>query len=218
MNKNNLTEKEIREIEKQLSCPSGTNGIAVGQRMNHSNIEMTKSSIQQLELEANQMILELGHGNCGHLDLIFLEATNIKYFGLEVSETMWKEAQKLHSNTSAEFKLYDGQKIPFPDNFFHRIMTVNTIYFWENPSLLIAEIERILQPNGIFILTYADKSFMKDLPFVGEKFKLFGKDDITNLVSPSNLSIIDFQEKSDEVESKIGDKVQRKYFVVTIKK
>jgi len=213
-----LTENEIREIERQLSSPSGENGIEVGKKMNASNIGMTKSSIQFLDLKDGNSVLELGHGNCGHLELILEASSGIKYFGLEVSETMFKEARNLNSNGQAEFKLYDGQKIPFPNNFFNRIMTVNTIYFWSNLEELMNEIERTLKPDGIFILTYADKKFMQNLPFVGEKFKLFDKGDIQELVKKSDLKIIDFKNEIDEVESKTGDKVLRKYTIVKMKK
>jgi len=208
-----MTEAEIREIEKQLSCPSGENGIDVGNRMNELNIDVTKNSIRLLGLKDDDSVLELGHGNCGHLQLILGASNRIKYYGLEVSETMWKEAQKKNPNEQAEFKLYDGQIIPYPDNYFNRILTVNTIYFWSNPEGLISEIERTLKPNGIFILTYADKSFMRSLPFVGEKFKLFDKNDIHKLVEKSNLKIKNFQDEEDEIESKIGDKVSRKYTI-----
>ena len=213
-----FTEKEIWEIEKQLSCPSGSNGIDIGNKMNESNIGMTKNSIQSLELRDDNTVLEIGHGNCGHLELILNASNRIKYFGLEVSETMLKEAQKINSNGQVEFKLYDGQIIPYPDKYFNRILTVNTIYFWSNAERLINEIERTLKSDGVFVLTYANKSFMKDLPFVGEKFQLFDIDDIYQLTDKSNLKIIDFQNETDEAKSKTGEKVLRKYTIVKLKK
>ena len=63
-----FTEEEILELENQLSCPSGLNGIEIGTRMNTSNFEMTKKSIDALDLEDRNSVLELGHGNCGHLE------------------------------------------------------------------------------------------------------------------------------------------------------
>lgn len=216
--KNKLTELEIIEIETQLSCPSGENGIEVANKMNDSNIGMTKNSIEFLELEENNSVLELGHGNCKHLKLILNISNGIKYFGLEISKTMWEEAQRLNVNKQAEFKLYNGKQIPFPDNFFNRIFTVNTVYFWSNPKELMQEIERTLKTDGVFILTFADKSFMKSLPFVGAKFKLYDKDDIENLLESSNLKIIDFKNRYDEVKSKAGDMVTRSYTIVKMKK
>ncbi len=213
-----ITEEEILEVEKQLSCPSGLNGVEMGKKMNETNIGMTRNSIQLLDLKDENCVLELGHGNCGHLHLILEAANRLKYFGLEVSVTMWEEAEKKSSNTHAKFRLYNGQLIPYSNNHFDRILTVNTIYFWPEPEVLLSEIERTLKDDGVFVLTYGDKSFMKDLPYVKERFRLYDKDDIRGLVKSSNLKIIDFVDKTDEVKSKTGDMVRRNYTIVRMKR
>lgn len=213
-----FTKPEIREIESQLSCPRGENGIEIAHKMNTSNMGMTKNSIQFLEVENNDAVLELGHGNCGHLEFILAVSSDVRYFGLEISETMWREAQKIITKGQAKFKLYDGITIPYPDNYFNRIFTVNSIYFWSNPEELIKEIERVLKVDGVLVLTYADKSFMKHLPFVGDKFKLFDKEDILKLAEKVNLSIINSRNELEEIESKSGETVLRKYTMVKLKK
>lgn len=213
-----LTEADLLELESQLSCPKGYAGIEVGERMNNSNFEMTRNSIQSLSLGDDHNVLELGHGNCGHLKLITECANNIKYHGLEVSEIMCKEAQKVKVDSFTEFKLYDGILIPYPDDYFNRIFTVNTIYFWSEPTMLIQEIERTLSNEGIFVLTFAVKSFMKKLPFVKGKFKLYEEDDIKNLIKFTCLNIIDIKYEKDEVKSKSGDQVLREYLIVKMKK
>jgi hypothetical protein len=83
---------------------------------------------------------------------------------------------------------------------------------------MIKELERVLKSEGIIVLTYADKSFMKHLPFVGDKFSLFDKSDVQSLASNVDLLMIDSKNKSDEIESKTGGKVQRKYTLVKMKK
>ncbi len=66
------------------------------------------------------------------------QAKNIRFFGLEISKTMQQEAESINKNllnqAHIEFQLYDGKTISFQDNSFDRIMTVNTVYFWENPT------------------------------------------------------------------------------------
>jgi SAM-dependent methyltransferase len=213
-----LTKQEIGELENQLSCPKGENGILIGEKMHKSNIEMTRKSIEALRLSSSDSILELGHGNCGHLEEIVCLSDDIRYVGLEVSETMWQEAQTINSSGQAEFILYNGREIPFPDNTFERILTVNTIYFWTNPVETIKEIERTLKPGGICILTYAEKSFMEKLPFVGERFSLFDRQAIRDLVGKSSLDILSFKEEKDQVLSKSGEQVLREYTLVKIRK
>jgi len=215
---NELTPKELLELEKQLSCPSGETGIEVGKSLNDTNIGMTLNSINFLSLENKNLVLELGHGNGGHLNKLIEAAKEIKYYGLEISETMWNEAKNMNTTKQANFGLYDGENIPHNDNFFDKIMSVNTIYFWSNPIKLIQEIERTLKPEGICVLTYGEKEFMKNLPFVGELFKLHGKREINELVKITNLKVIEFKDKTEQVKSKTGEMVERKYSMVKLKK
>ena len=49
---------------------------------------MTIDSIKSLKLLKSDVLLEIGHGNCGHLEKIYSETNGVKYFGLEISETM----------------------------------------------------------------------------------------------------------------------------------
>lgn len=78
-------------------------------------IGMTLNTIKLLDIQNKNSVLELGHDNCGHLDELLTKARGIEYFGLEVSEVMFKEAKKNKGN--AVFKLFDGQYIPFKNSF-----------------------------------------------------------------------------------------------------
>ena len=61
--KTKFTEKEIRSVEEQLSCPSGDLGIEIGRRMMDSNAGMIINSMMYLEVFPNAVLCELGHGN-----------------------------------------------------------------------------------------------------------------------------------------------------------
>lgn len=213
-----LTEEQLRELEKQLSCPSGKMGIEVGKTMNESNIGMILNSIEFLELENENSVLELGHGNCGHLDRLLDSAEEIQYSGLEVSEIMLNEAEKANSGRKADFRLYDGETIPYQDKSFDRILSVNTVYFWSNPEKLINEIKRTLKTNGICVLTYVNKDFMKNLPFVGQKFRLFDQNEMEGLAEKSNLKIIEAKKLDEQAKSKTGEQVERKYTMTKLKR
>ncbi|MFT5263723.1 MAG: SAM-dependent methyltransferase [Ulvibacter sp.] len=217
-----MNKEELNEIENQLSFPKGKNGIKLGEKMNTSNIEMTLSSINALDLKNDCTVLEIGHGSCGHLYQVLNNAKNIRYIGLEVSKTMQQEAmrinQELLKEKEAAFLLYDGQKMDFRDNRMDRIFTVNTIYFWKEPIEFLKEIYRILKSDGLFVLTFAHKFFMEQLPFVGEKFNLFSPQDIRALIKKSSFSNIQIHNYQDEVTSKSGEQVTRAYSVVVLKK
>ncbi|GGX32562.1 class I SAM-dependent methyltransferase [Aquimarina muelleri] len=218
----NFSDDELKEIEKQLSNPEGEFGIKIAENMNESNIQMTISSIDFLNLSESDIILEIGHGNCAHLKKIFDKIKNVQYYGLEISKTMKDEAERINKElilrNDVNFDIYNGIKIPFSKDSFHKIFTVNTIYFWKKPAAFLREIHRVLKKDGILVLTFAQKEFMKNLPFVKEKFNLYDNKDLHQLIKKIDLEIIEIANKTERVKSKSGDLVDRKYSVVKIKK
>lgn len=220
--KKELSPSELKEIARQLSCPSGTQGLEMAQVMNDTNIGMTRASIQKLAVKAKHNILELGHGNCGHLELLFHQAQQLHYYGLEISETMQKEAKRINTalikSEKAEFVLYDGKTIPFENDFFDRIMTVNTLYFWEKPATMFAELYRVLQPEGIFVLTFAQKEFMEKLPFTDYQFNLYNTADVQTLAANAGFSVMAVTDKTEEVKNKANQVVNRHFSIVEMKK
>lgn len=213
-----MSEDELLELEKQLSCPQGQKGIELGRNMSKTNMGMILRSIEFLHIKPQQVVLELGHGNGGHIEKLLDLTSGIRYFGLEVSETMMKEAEKVCANKQAEFSLYDGENIPFDDHYFDRIISVNTLYFWSNPQKLIKEIERTLKPGGLCVLTFGNKKFMETLPFIRDRFRLFDKSDMQTLVKFSSMDMLAFKDKVEQVESKAGNLVERSYTMVQLGK
>ena len=216
-----LTKEELQELENQLSCPTGNKGIETATLMNDTNIGMTKSSIDALQLVNNDVVLELGHGNCGHLNYLLEKAEKLSYTGLEISETMKLEAEKqiLGKEFSSEvsFKLYDGKKIPIEDKSIHKIFTVNTLYFWKNPIEFLKEISRVLSENGVCIVTFAQKGFMQKLPFVGDKFKLYNTTDLELLLKNSPLTISELIHQTEKVKTKTDTLVDRDFTIAILK-
>ncbi len=217
-----MNEEELKSLAKQLSCPNGEAGIGVGQMMNDSNSGMTAQTIQALNLNPNEAVLELGHGNCGHLPEILKPATGIHYTGLEVSETMHEQALMLNtgyvSSGQAAFILYDGNRLPFAQASFDKIMTVNTIYFWNDPVALLKEVYRVLKPGGLFCVTFAQKSFMQLLPFTRYGFTLYDTPTIQQLAVEAGFQLKDVIDQRETITSKAGDYVTREFSVVCVTK
>lgn len=214
-----MTEQELKILAQQLSNPEGEIGKDVAKMMNETNISMTKEAIKALHLMDNDKVLEFGHGNAGHLSYLLDFAENINYTGLEISETMKAEAEDNNQKylSKAKFQLYGGNKIPFGNESFDKIMTVNTIYFWKNPVEFLNEVYRVLNEHGSFVLTFATKDFMKTLPFTTD-FKLYNYEDVELLISQTNFKRMIKSDKEELIASKTGEQVKREYIVLTIKK
>lgn len=216
-----MNEEDLKSIANQLSKPNGKYGIQVAEMMNTTNFYMTSDCINQMNLKNNSSVLEIGHGNCGHLKYLLATANNLKYVGLEISSLMSEEAKKINSpflSEEVQFVLYDGIKLPFEEEHFDSIFTVNTIYFWKDPQDFLAEIYRVLKPTGKMLITMADKTFMQKLPFTKYVFNLYETIEVEKLAKNAGFKISEIKENTDEVRSKAGDLVTRKFYTLTFAK
>ena len=216
------SEDELKQIAGQLGKPDGDNGIKVAERMAENNAGMTGRTIQTMNVREQNVILEIGHGNASHVGLLFKGATDIRYFGVDISQTMIEEAERMNADLvksgNATFQLSDGENLPFADETFDKIFTVNTLYFWGDPISYGAEIYRVLKPEGIFVLTIADKSFMEKLPFTQYGFWLYDREAAEALLTDAGFGIVRVTEELDITTGILGQAVEREILIITASK
>ncbi|WP_341906660.1 class I SAM-dependent methyltransferase [Fluviicola taffensis] len=210
-----MEKDQLAALASQLSHPSGEKGLEIAEMMNETNSGMTKNAISNLKLTSGDAILELGHGNAGHLNFLFSFSERIHYTGLEISTLMNQEARQRNKNLieaqKATFVLYDGKQIPLPDNQFDKLFTVNTLYFWKNPVEMLTELSRILKPKALFSLTFAHRSFMETLPFTPYGFTLYNPDEVMTLVLESVFDLNYEDSQIETVMTKDGQAVERQF-------
>ena len=217
-----MEKEELQAIASQLKHPSGEKGIEMANMMHETNINMTRNAIQNLNITEGNKVLELGHGNAGHLEYLLKKATNLNYYGLEMSELMFQEAQQINkkfvAKKQADFSLYNGNEIPFQEYFFDKIFTVNTIYFWQNPEKMLLEVYRVLKTKGIFCLTFAQESFMKQLPFTKYEFELYTTEKAEELIEKTLFKIKYSETLKEKIKSKTGELVDRTFTTLVLEK
>ncbi|MBT1688018.1 class I SAM-dependent methyltransferase [Dawidia soli] len=217
-----MTDEELMSIAAQLKGPHGAKGIDMAAMMHETNIGMTLSAIESLAIADHDTILELGHGNAGHLSHILDKHPSVQYHGLETSTLMHDEAKSSNQAYTvrgrATFYLYDGMDVPFEENTFDKIFTVNTLYFWVKPVELLSSLYRILKPGGKLSITFAQRSFMETLPFTRFGFELYDTEKAKTLVAQTAFVIVGVRSKTEKVKNKMGELVDREYTTLTVTK
>lgn len=217
-----MEEKDLKELAGQLMCPSGEKGVEVAKMMNATNSGMTYHSIDILPMSQGMKTLEIGPGNAAHLKYLFNREQAQVYTGLDISGLMVEEATRINQvfvdEGRASFVLYDGSEIPFEEGTFDAVFTVNTIYFWENPLRFLKEIKRVMKPGGSFALTFAEASFMETLPFTKYVFSLYSPEKVRELAIQSGFAVERTDTRSEEVQSKAGDLVERNFITFLLVK
>ena len=214
-----MNEAALQGIARQLSHPQGEEGLKVAANMKIGNGSMIQRTIDLLACESNNTVLEIGPADGGYVPYLLSRAPHLKYYGIDISETMIAQARQQHaaliSHGMASFTLGNGRELPYDDNFFNKVYTVNTLYFWEEPLDYANEILRVLKPGGKFYLTFAEKDFMKALPFTVYGFRLYDINDAERLLSDAGFLIADVKTKTEDIKSNTGEAVKRNFIILT---
>ena len=186
---------DYQAIAAQLANPTGEAGIRIAANMNASNGDMTRHAIDLLACPPHAEVLEIGPGNGKFASYVLSKGCGIHYTGADRSATMVAEAQRLNKadidNGRMHFTWTDGITFPFADRSFDRIVTVNTLYFWEDPTVQLAEIRRLLKPDGIFCLAIASRVFMEQLPFTAHGFRLYSPSEAQALLLANGFPVVE---------------------------
>ena len=186
--------------------------------------KLITNSIRSLALLRKNRVLELNHGLCEHLPFLMKQAADLKYFGMEVSEKTVKSVNKLHKKYvdegNALFQQFDGFNVPYVHNIFDRILTVNTLYYWEDPVAYFNELFRSLKHGGVCVVSFADSLFLEQLPVLEDKniYRFYDEDSLTKILLESNFKIFNIQELKERVKTKDGGWNDESYFVLTLRK
>ena len=217
-----MDEVDHKELAKQLRQPEGEEGKEVALALNETNSEMIGRTLQALQVIEGQVVLELGPGNGAHIPAFVEQTKPARFIGLDISTTMVAETTALlsdhTSNTEFDFVVYDGLTIPLEDSSVDKVVTVNTLYFWENPVDLLNELFRVLKPGGKLVIAYIQKEAMKDRPFVQYGFTMYNSDDVQQLVVDSDFKSVEIQDLHDEVTMPDGEQMSRDYSLAIIDK
>ncbi len=96
-------------------------------------------------------ILDVGCGPGYFLHLIKSRRYNI--FGIDLSEQMLSGLKE--RNPLAFVCMADAKKLPFADNSFDGVLSIETIRYFQKRYLLLDEICRVLKPGGSVFITAA---------------------------------------------------------------
>ncbi len=217
-----MDEEILKTIAGQLRKPHGEYAIQVGEKMNAGNLYINRYTIEALQLAANDHVLEIGMGNGFFVKDILVVDKSINYIGCDFSEIMVEEAsknnQKVINSKQAQFYLASADKLPFNNELFDKVFTVNTLYFWDNPPLILSEIRRVLKPKGQLIISIRPKSIMQHYPFVKYDFNMFTKNDLTDLLSKNSFKILATIEKEEPEPEVNGEKMRTETLIARAEK
>lgn len=153
-------------LAHQARKPSGLFGrIMAPLVFTRENSHMENFSLQLMSPDKNDYILEIGFGHGRLISELVPQIEEGKVHGIDISRQMVRVASKRNKKWmeegTLELKRASIADIPYPDNYFDKVFTCNTIYFWPHPKENLEEVKRVLKPNGQFYCALRDKELME---------------------------------------------------------
>lgn len=140
----------------QLGRPRGPFSPLLGRLMRRLNHPMNHLAVELLELEAADRVLEVGFGPGDAMFMMYERLPDGQISGIDHSPAMVKQAQRRNAagarSGTVDARQGEVSKLPFGDAEFDKICAVNTHQFWPSPRHDLAEINRVMKPDGVFVL------------------------------------------------------------------
>ena len=108
----------------------------------------TKERIRRILGDGGEAVLDLGCGTGEYAPLFSAK----RYVGLDLSPPYVRYASnRLRAHT---FLVGDGERLPFPDDRFHRVLVNGVIHHMDDGSAdrLLGEVSRVVRPSGAVLI------------------------------------------------------------------
>jgi demethylmenaquinone methyltransferase/2-methoxy-6-polyprenyl-1,4-benzoquinol methylase len=180
------------------------------------DIKWRKKVLKLVSDKNPKTVLDIATGT-GDLAILMTNTSAEKIIGLDISAGMLEvgrnKIKAKNLSDKIEMILADSENMPFEDNTFDAITVAFGVRNFENLEKGLAEILRVLKPDGIFVIletSVPDKTPYKQgytfyskniLPLIG---KLFSKDNSAYQYLSESASVFPYGEALNNILRKIG--------------
>ena len=143
--------------EKITQCmkPHGMEGIQTIKNMNENHKDISEFAFNCITVNKNDKILDIGCGGGVNIEKFLKISENnvdgLDYSDISVSESI-KRNQDAIENKRCEIIQADVTAMPIADETYDIVSAFETIYFWPDIENTFKEVERIIKPNGKFMI------------------------------------------------------------------
>jgi ubiquinone/menaquinone biosynthesis C-methylase UbiE len=139
-----------------------------GAKMERHHLDITEKTIRRMDLRPGERILDLG---CGSGWATRLLARMVgegpqgfgQVIGVDISDEMVRQARAASKGfDNVMFVVGSAAQIPWEENFFDKVLSVESFYYYPDQERALAELFRVMAPHGrLFILI----NLYKDNPY-----------------------------------------------------
>jgi len=139
-----------------------------GEGMERDHLNITEKTVRLMDLRSGERVLDLGCGSGWATRLLArLVSEGPQGFGqvvgVDISDEMIRRARTASKDfENIMFVWGSAQQIPWEENFFDKVLSVESFYYYPDQDRVLAELFRVMAPHGrLFILI----NLYKDNPY-----------------------------------------------------
>ena len=112
------------------------------------------------EIEPQSTILDVACGTGEFERLLLNQNPTQKITGIDISEKMLNIArEKYRAYPSVKFHQASVHSLPFSSQSFDVVVSANAFHYFDEPEVALAEMKRVLKPNGKIIILDWNKDY-----------------------------------------------------------
>ena len=117
--------------------------------MEHGHWPIAKPALELMQIAPDENILDAGCGGGWLSRFLSKAAAQGRVVGMDISDEMVRRARRESSEfDNLVFIAGSVEEIPWEDNFFTRVISVESAYYWPDPGKGLREIHRVLRDGG----------------------------------------------------------------------
>lgn len=149
-------------LMRTFGLPRGLLGRIGGRLMVRGKAQCGRWLIDELNLEPESSVLDIGCGPGVILGLLAEAVPHGRVVGLDPSVTMLRQAAKRNADMLArgviELLQGEAESLPLDNSSFDVIVALNSMQLWNDPGLGIQECRRVLRPSGLICIGFTPEA------------------------------------------------------------
>lgn len=145
-------------LYQQFHQPTGYKGKLAGWLMTAKNKARSDWTVEQLNIQPYQHILEIGYGTGRTLEEVAIRLKIGFLAGIDHSTLMYQEASRRNKRFIRQqlMQLHIGKvsDLNYPSHYFHTIYGSNVHFFWKEPQYEFIQLARLLKSGGRLVMVF----------------------------------------------------------------
>ena len=139
-----------------------------GEKMERHHLNITEKTMRLMDLRSGERVLDMGCGSGWATRLLARMVSEGpqgfgQVVGVDISDEMVRQARANSKDfENVMFVVGSAAQIPWEENFFDKVLSVESFYYYPDQERALAELFRVMAPRGrLFILI----NLYKDNPY-----------------------------------------------------